>query len=73
MRYTLHCEGIADPTPAQVAEREELTRARVTRLLEHDLRALLERRFARSSVEWRELSGHAAQGYSGIVLAWAYG
>ena len=26
-----------------------------------------------SSVEWRELSGHAAQGYSGIVLAWAYG
>ena len=147
VRYTLQCEGIADPTAAQVAEREELTRSRVTRLLEldarrpipveqpyatvisaycadsatadratwetfmahiaalvrpggvfvtsalrrcrhyvvggkrfpcanvdeHDLGALLERRFARSTVEWRELAGHAAQGYSGIVLAWAYG
>jgi len=25
------------------------------------------------TVESRELTGHAAQGYSGIVLAWAYG
>ena len=38
VRYTLQCEGIESPTDAQVAEREELTRARVTRLLEVDAR-----------------------------------
>ena len=38
VRYTLQCEGVGSPTEAQVAEREELTRARVTRLLEVDAR-----------------------------------
>ena len=48
VRYTLQCEGIESPTDAQVAEREELTRARVTRLLEVDARrpAPLEERYA---------------------------
>jgi NNMT/PNMT/TEMT family len=36
VRYTLRCEGIADPTDGQVSEREELTRAKVTRLLRVD-------------------------------------
>jgi hypothetical protein len=38
VRYTLQCEGIASPTASQVSEREELTRERVTRLLEVDAR-----------------------------------
>ena len=38
VRYTLQREGIAHPTPAQVADREELVRARTTRLLAVDLR-----------------------------------
>jgi NNMT/PNMT/TEMT family len=145
VRYTLRCEGIADPTEAQVTEREELTRARVTRLLEvdarepspleeryatvvsaycadsatedravwemfmehisglvrpggvfvtaalrrcrhyvvggkrfpsadvdeYDVHAALAPRFAHATVEARRLAEHAAQGYSGIVLAWA--
>ena len=136
VRYTLQCEGIAEPTDAQVAEREALTRARITRLLEvdarqpipvderyatvisaycadsatddratwetfmghiadlvrpggvfltsalrrcrhyvvggkrfpsasvdeHDLRAVLEPRFGRATVEWRELAAHAVAG-----------
>ncbi len=33
VRYTLQCEGIVAPTDEQVAQREELTRAKVTRLL----------------------------------------
>ena len=36
VRYTLECEGVRAPTEAQLAEREELTRAKVTRLLEAD-------------------------------------
>jgi NNMT/PNMT/TEMT family protein len=36
VRYTLECEGLAAPTEMQLAEREELTRAKVTRLLEAD-------------------------------------
>jgi hypothetical protein len=145
VRYTLQCEGIEHPTEAQVTEREELTRTRVTRLLEVDARhpsplaeryatvvsaycadsatedravwetfmehiaglvrpggvfvtaalrrcryyvvgdkrfpsadvdevdvgAVLARRFGRATVEARRLAEHAAQGYSGIVLAWA--
>ena len=145
VRYTLQCEGIEAPTDTQVAEREQLTRARVTRLLEvdardpspleeryatvvsaycadsatddravwetfmehitglvrpggvfvtaalrrcrhyvvggkrfpcadideDDVRAALARRFAQPTVEARRLAEHAAQGYSGIVLAWA--
>ena len=38
---------------------------------EHDLRAVLAPRFAHATVEARRLAEHAAQGYSGIVLAWA--
>jgi hypothetical protein len=33
VRHTLQCEGIPDPSDEQVAAREELTRARITRLL----------------------------------------
>ena len=36
VRYTLECEGLDAPTEAQVARREELTRAKVTRLLQAD-------------------------------------
>jgi hypothetical protein len=38
VRYTLECEGIARPTPDQVAAREQLVRARAARLLAVDLR-----------------------------------
>ena len=38
VRYTLECEGAAAPSAAQVTEREELTRARITRLVAVDLR-----------------------------------
>jgi hypothetical protein len=36
VRYTLQCEGIAAPTDADVERREDLTRARITRLLTAD-------------------------------------
>ena len=36
VRYTLECEGLAAPTEAQLAQREQLTRAKVTRLLQAD-------------------------------------
>jgi hypothetical protein len=36
VRYTLECEGLAAPTEAQLAQREELTRAKVTRLVQAD-------------------------------------
>jgi hypothetical protein len=38
VRYTLECEGVACPTEAQVAEREQLTRAKITKLLRADAR-----------------------------------
>lgn len=38
VRYTLECEGLARPTEAEVAQREEITRAKITRLLEVDIR-----------------------------------
>lgn len=38
VRYTLQCEGIAAPTESQVVERQELARAKITRLLPADLR-----------------------------------
>jgi hypothetical protein len=38
VRYTLQCEGIADPTDEQVVHREDLTRAKITRLLCADAR-----------------------------------
>ncbi|MCV3209280.1 NNMT/PNMT/TEMT family class I SAM-dependent methyltransferase [Mesorhizobium sp. YC-39] len=36
--YTLQCEGVADPTHADILDREQLTRAGITRLLEVDIR-----------------------------------
>jgi len=36
VRYTLECEGLDAPTDDQLARREELTRAKVTRLLQAD-------------------------------------
>jgi hypothetical protein len=36
VRYTLECEGVADPSEEDVARREELTRSKITRLLEVD-------------------------------------
>jgi hypothetical protein len=38
VRYTLECEGLAFPTEADVAEREDLTRAKITRLSRVDAR-----------------------------------
>lgn len=38
VRETLRCEGVAEPHPDEVAERERLTRARVTRLFPVDAR-----------------------------------
>ena len=144
VRYTLECEGVAHPTETDVTCREELTRARIAKLLhgdagrpepvggryatvisaycadsatadratwetymrhiagrvqpggtfvtaalrrcrgyvvgdkrfpsadvdEQDLRDALASRFD-ASVEVRELEGHEAQGYGGIVLAHA--
>jgi hypothetical protein len=145
VRYTLECEGLASPTDEEITQREELTRAKVTRLLEvdgrherplpdrystvisaycadsatgdratwepfmthiaglvrpggvlvtaalrrcrsyrvggkpfpsanvdeDDLRSVLEPAFERHLVEVRHVAEHAAQGYTGIVLAWA--
>ena len=36
VRYTLECEGVTDPSEEDVTRREELTRSKVTRLLEVD-------------------------------------
>jgi len=38
VRYTLECEGVADPTETQITQREELTRIKITRLLQVDAR-----------------------------------
>ena len=38
VRYTLECEGVPVPTEAQITEREELTRGKITRLMVVDLR-----------------------------------
>ncbi len=39
VRYTLECEGLASPTDDQITQREELTRASITRLLVVDIRS----------------------------------
>jgi hypothetical protein len=144
VRYTLECEGLDSPTDDDIAQREELTRSSITRLLrvdarrpipvdrqygtvisaycadsatndrvaweglmgnitglvrpggmfitaalrrcnayvvgekrfpsanvdERDLRRVLEPAF-RPAIEVRHLVGHAAQGYSSVVLGWA--
>ena len=36
VRYTLECEGVAGPTEEQITRREELTRTKITRLLQGD-------------------------------------
>ena len=38
VRYTLECEGLDAPTEEELAQREELTRGKVTRLLQADAR-----------------------------------
>jgi hypothetical protein len=38
VRYTLECEGLDGPAAEEITFREELTRARITRLMEVDLR-----------------------------------
>jgi hypothetical protein len=38
VRYTLECEGLAHPTDEEVRQREEITRAKIARLLEVDAR-----------------------------------
>ena len=38
VRYTLRCEGLTDPSDEDVARREELTRSKITRLLQVDAR-----------------------------------
>ena len=38
VRYTLECEGLDGPAAEEIAWREEITRARITGLLEVDLR-----------------------------------
>ena len=48
VRYTLECEGLAAPTEDDVTRREELTRSKITRLLQADARrsAPVDRRYA---------------------------
>jgi hypothetical protein len=48
VRYTLECEGRKDPADEEIARREELTRSKVTRLLQVDARRpiALGRRYA---------------------------
>jgi hypothetical protein len=38
VRYTLECEGVAAPSEEEITHREELTRAKITRLLHGDAR-----------------------------------
>ena len=48
VRYTLECEGLTAPTDADIARREELTRSKITRLLQVDARRpiALDQRYA---------------------------
>ena len=39
VRYTLECEGRAAPTENEIVQREEVTRAKITRLMEVDIRS----------------------------------
>ena len=39
IRYTLECEGVDRPAPEEITFREEMTRGRITSLLQVDLRA----------------------------------
>jgi hypothetical protein len=55
--HALACEGLADPSPADIARREEATRALITRLLPVDLRLA------------DPLMGAAAAGYAIVISA----
>jgi hypothetical protein len=48
VRYTLECEGLATPTDEEIAQREELTRSKITRLVQVDARrpVALDQRYA---------------------------
>ena len=48
VRYTLECEGLTAPTDADITRREELTRSKITRLLQADARhpVVLDQRYA---------------------------
>ena len=39
VRYVLQCEGRAAPTESRIVQREEVTRAKITRLMEVDIRS----------------------------------
>lgn len=38
-RYTLECEGLAAPTENEIVQREEVTRAKITKLMEIDIQS----------------------------------
>jgi hypothetical protein len=48
VRYTLQCEGLSTPSDEEITRREELTRSKITRLLQVDARrpVLLDQRYA---------------------------
>jgi hypothetical protein len=58
VEYTLRCEGIAGPTEDQVREREQLTRAKITRLLGADAR------------HPDPLDGHGSAPYGTVISAY---
>ncbi|NJM29236.1 MAG: hypothetical protein HC855_03130 [Rhizobiales bacterium] len=58
VRFTLECEGVASPTELDITRREELTRAKITRLFEVDLRRA------------DPLGGEALSGYSTVISAY---
>jgi hypothetical protein len=67
VRHTLRCEGTADPTDEEVAAREDLTRKKVTALVEVDARhpRPLQRRYR------TVVSAYCADSATGDRAAWA--
>jgi hypothetical protein len=57
VRYTLECEGVAQPSACDIAEREWLTRRKISRLLDIDLRK-------------EQPLGEAARPYATVVSAY---
>jgi NNMT/PNMT/TEMT family len=70
VRYTLECEGIACPTEAEIAQREELTRAKVTRLLEVDVRRADPLRGAETPAYGTVISAYCVDSATGDRGAW---
>ena len=58
VRYTLECEGVADPTAGQVRDREAMVRSKVTALLGADARCT------------DPLGGHGSPPYSVVISAY---